>query len=197
MFFYALKWFVYLLILYILVQGIMSMQQQLTTKPKREQFSESKEETDVEPVLSENDKEEETPSVDDASQDPLDYPVTDELVTEVTKMIRTRFDTIKQQLDTQMEDAKKGLNDTIRTILRKTMKDSSTTTNTSREKLEEEINQAVDAEDDDAEDDDDDDDAINEEEETQSVDQEDTSEGFVDGMYDGITSPYCLNCSTI
>lgn len=187
--FQIFKLSVYLILLFILIQGFISIKNQISTNKSKEDFLDdtTEEETTGEETTEEEKPipEEQTPSSDStlrrvsssANSIIMDDKSYDDLISELTTTIQTNFDNLKEKLDDQMDAAKKIVNESVTKVLKtkQSVQEEDTTKTSSDE-------------------------AYATEDEEEDDDEEDTSfsEGFVEeGMYDGITSPYCLNCSSL
>tara|TARA_Y100000389_G_scaffold48228_1_gene43476 strand:+ start:33 stop:593 length:561 start_codon:yes stop_codon:yes gene_type:complete len=186
MLFQVLKMSVYFVLIFIAIQGILSIKSQVSKNKRKEQFS------DTEPTEEDEDESPEEPteasSVETIASENVDAPPGnyEEMLNELTTTIQTNFDTLKENMDNQMDTAKKMVNDSVKKVFKM------------KQEYMDEVVELTPS-----------DDAVQSEEDTESQvneeeasddEEEDTffSEGFVEeGMYDGITSPYCLNCSSI
>ena len=189
--FQIFKLSVYLILLFILIQGFISIKNQILTNKSKEEFLDdtTEEETTEEETTTEEKTIEEEQTTSDstlrrvsssANSIIMDDKSYEDLISELTTTIQTNFDNLKENLDNQMDAAKKIVNESVIKVLKtkQSVQEEETIKTPSDEAYATE----------------------DEEEEEEEDDEEDTffSEGFVEeGMYDGITSPYCLNCSSL
>ena len=181
---------VYLILLFILIQGFISIKNQISTNKSKEDFLDDtieEETTEEKETTEEEETTEETTSTlrrisSTANSIIMDDKSYEDLISELTTTIQTNFDNLKENLDNQMDAAKKIVNESVTKVLKtKQSVQEDDTTNSSPPLSSDEA-------------------YATEDEEEEEDDEEDTSfsEGFVEeGMYDGITSPYCLNCSSL
>jgi hypothetical protein len=183
---------VYLILLFILIQGFISIKNQISTNKSKEDFLDDtiEEETTEEKETTEEEETTEETTSDStlrrisstANSIIMDDKSYEDLISELTTTIQTNFDNLKENLDNQMDAAKKIVNESVTKVLKtKQSVQEDDTTNSSPPLSSDEA-------------------YATEDEEEEEDDEEDTSfsEGFVEeGMYDGITSPYCLNCSSL
>lgn len=188
MMFQIFKLSVYLILLFILIQGFISIKNQISTNKSKEEFLDdsTEEETTTEETTEEETTEEEQTTSDSnfrrvsssANSIIMDDKSYEDLISELTTTIQTNFDNLKENLDNQMDAAKKIVNESVTKVLKtkQSVQEEDTIKTPSDEAY------------------------ATEDDEEEEDDEEDTffSEGFVEeGMYDGITSPYCLNCSSL
>lgn len=194
MMFQIFKLSVYLILLFILIQGFISIKNQISTNKSKEEFLDdtTEEETTEEETTEKTTEEEQTTPEEPSSSDStirrvsssansiiMDDKSYEDLISELTTTIQTNFDNLKENLDNQMDAAKKIVNESVTKVLK------------TKQSVQEEDSTKTPPPSDEA---------YASEDEEEEDDEEDTffSEGFVEeGMYDGITSPYCLNCSSL
>ena len=186
--FQIFKLSVYLILLFILIQGFISIKNQISTNKSKEEFLDdsTEEETTTEETTEEETTEEEQTTSDSnfrrvsssANSIIMDDKSYEDLISELTTTIQTNFDNLKENLDNQMDAAKKIVNESVTKVLKtkQSVQEEDTIKTPSDEAY------------------------ATEDDEEEEDDEEDTffSEGFVEEvMYDGITSPDCLNCSSL
>ena len=189
MFIRGIKLSVYSLLIFFVIQGVLSIKSQMSKDKYKEEFSEENTtESEEDTITPAKPPETKPPATKPpATKSPTNTPsalITGEGYDTLVKDIHSSFDVLKKTIDRQMDNTKKLVNDSVNQIC-KIQKEPV---------IESEVNES------DVIESEDDTDSQLEDDVSEYDEEEDTffSEGFVeDGMYDGITSPYCLNCSSI